>query len=178
MTFIKINEEALINDLIKHISVFANDLGFRILQDIRQLLDKDYAKNDNELKEAEKYTEDTIRVTILNYAKAIMDSFGTGTEMDLNNEYLAEYIGGELWNPLRQDAEIVGRPKGTYINIFGDIVNTSGRLEGVTINRSSTPSYAIQTVLKRYFETDIINNNLTSEMNEWVENNMYKYFTN
>lgn len=38
-----------------------------------------------------------------------------------------------LWNPARRGKAIVGRPKGTYTNIFGQQRTTSGVFEGQKI---------------------------------------------
>jgi len=61
---------------------------------------------------------------------ATMDSAGRGSLMDTSNPALADYINSQYWNPARHDLVIRGRPKGTYIDIFGKTRRSSGALEG------------------------------------------------
>lgn len=82
---------------------------------------------------------------------AILDEFGRGSEMDVLNPALDDYMGGSLWNPLRGSTTIVGRPEGFYTNIFGEKVYSSGKLAGRPIENlvpPSSPSYAIQSAMK------------------------------
>lgn len=81
-------------------------------------------------------------------AYAIMDSYGTGSKMDTHyNEALEEYKRSALYNPSREGKTIVGRPEGSYTNIFGETAVSSGKREGKSVEDfypPQSPSYAFQ----------------------------------
>lgn len=84
---------------------------------------------------------------VIFYADAIMQSFGTGSLMDRKNPYLAEYINSGRWNPERFTYTIVGRESGSYENIYGETVQSSGRMRGKDLEKKYkpiSPSYSIQ----------------------------------
>jgi hypothetical protein len=64
---------------------------------------------------------------------AIMDTYGRGSRMDASNPALEEYRQSEYWNPARPDLYIRGRPKGTYVDIFGRQRESKGNMEGVNL---------------------------------------------
>lgn len=78
---------------------------------------------------------------IIGYLQAnkyvLADSYGTGSFMLSNNPGFRDYMksigknGG--WNPARRGKAIVGRPKGSYVDIFGRRHTTSGTFESVNI---------------------------------------------
>lgn len=94
----------------------------------------------------------------------LADSYGTGSFMLDDNPGLRKYmqsIKTGNWNPARRGKAIVGRPKGTYIDLFGRKHTTSGSFEGKNIEGKKVytrkketerdyyisptrPSYAIQ----------------------------------
>lgn len=102
-----------------------------------------------------------IRAQCSFYADALMDSYGTGSLMDKDNQYFDEYAKSGLYNTARGESPggpILGRGK-TYVNIYGEEVETSGwnrgkNLEGRYIRDEETgeliyiepkrPSYSIQ----------------------------------
>ena len=61
-----------------------------------------------------------ITAQVVGGAYAAMDNFGKGSLMDENNPALESYKNSGLWNPVRHDTTIRGRPKGQYTNIFGE----------------------------------------------------------
>lgn len=69
------------------------------------------------------------------YAQAILESFGTGSKADTREgfTYWDEYKKSEFWNPARTGTTIVGRPKGSYTNIFGEPEESSGHNKGKPI---------------------------------------------
>lgn len=81
----------------------------------------------------------------------VMDEWGKGSEMDPLNPALDDYMGSEMWNPLRGSYGIVGRPRGWYINIFGERVYSSGFYAGRGMENRSPPhppSHAMQTAAR------------------------------
>lgn len=85
-------------------------------------------------------------------ASAIMESFGTGSAMDKNSRYLADYMRSNLYNKLRSDYAVVGRPEGEYTNIFGETKYSDGSLAGKNIEGMyyypQNPTYTIQNAEK------------------------------
>lgn len=68
------------------------------------------------------------------YANALMQSFGTGSKSDTSSDsYWDEYRASGLFNPVRPGKEIVGRKRGSYIDIFGRQKYTRGSFEGENI---------------------------------------------
>jgi len=115
---------------------------------------------------------------IIGGAYAAMDNYGTGSLMADTDENpaLKEYMESGLWNPVREDKAIVGRPEGQYTNIFGEIQYSSGRKEGELLEEKyppSPPSYAIETAL-RWMVTD---GTLDNEIQNIIRNfDFSKYF--
>lgn len=114
------------------------------------------------------------------YALAIMDSFGTGTKMDIHSRYLSDYIGSDLWNRLRDNYEIVGRKKGSYTNIFGEQVESSGAFAGrlIPLQNNISPSHAIQNMEKWIItnrETEM-ERQVRDHVLYFIQNNAHKYF--
>lgn len=107
---------------------------------------------------------------IIGGAYAVMDNYGTGSKMSLEeNPALDDYKNSELWNPARKGDGIVGRPKGSYTNIFGETQYSSGRKEGELLEIKyppSPPSFAIETAL-RWIVAD---GTLQKEINNIVRN--------
>ena len=102
------------------------------MRDLQQELFDESMQNlsTNEGKEGlqkEEITEvaNVIVATIVGDAWTVMDEWGKGSEMDVLNPALTDYMSGELWNPLRSSTIIVGRPRGWYTNIFGERVYSS-----------------------------------------------------
>lgn len=136
---------------------------------------------------------------IIGFLKAntyvLADSYGTGSFMLDNNPGFRKYMqsiskdGG--WNPARRGKTIVGRPAGTYTDIFGRKHTTSGAFEGVNIEGKRVytrkkeserdyyispvhPSYAIQlaenwlyrTYLPRAYKLAVQNINFAKYLKE------------
>lgn len=62
----------------------------------------------------------------------ILDNYGTGSLMSLDNPGLAKYKSSNLWNPDRKGHFITGRKEGSYKNITGKH-SSSGRYRGVNL---------------------------------------------
>ena len=128
------------------------------MRDLQQELFDESMQNlsTNEGKEGlqkEEITEvaNVIVATIVGDAWTVMDEWGKGSEMDVLNPALTDYMSGELWNPLRSSTIIVGRPRGWYTNIFGERVYSSGFYAGRGMENESPPnppSHAIKTAAR------------------------------
>lgn len=89
---------------------------------------------------------------IITYLKAnpvvIADSYGTGSLMLDNIPGFQEYRNDKKrWNPERTGKNIVGRPAGKYIDIFGNQRTSRGYMAGLDIEETVevvSPSYALQ----------------------------------
>lgn len=116
---------------------------------------------------------------VIGYAHAIMDSYGTGSKMDTHyNEGLEEYRKSSLYNPSRSGKTIVGRPKGSYTNIFGETVTSTGKREGKSVEgfyEPQAPSYAFQRAETWFFKGNRVNEVLTYHINEYIKG-MSQYF--
>lgn len=89
---------------------------------------------------------------------AVMDNYGTGSKMDVTNEQLDEYRKSDMWNPARRGTEVTGRPAGTYTNIYGEQVESSGVFQGRYLERlgiyeAQEPSHAFE-IAVRWFMQD------------------------
>lgn len=116
-------------------------------------------------------------------AEALMDNYGTGSKMDLSNPLLSEYIASDAWNRYRSrsDTTIRGRDAGSYTNVFGEIVESSGAFAGQDLEnrkiKSKTggyieikpqdPSHAIEEGMQLYMQDwlPIIFNNAVNNTN-------------
>lgn len=72
-------------------------------------------------------------------AWAVMDEWGTGSKMDLNNPFLDQYRNSDLWNPARKDTAIRTRPQGEYTDIFGEKRYAKGNNPGFNLERTDYP---------------------------------------
>lgn len=116
---------------------------------------------------------------VIGQADAIMDSYGTGSKMDTHyNAALEAYKNSDLYNPARTDKTIVGRPKGTYTNIYGEQQQSSGKREGMPVEgfyKPVSPSYAFQRAEVWFFKGNRVSEVLTMYINEWIQG-MGQYF--
>lgn len=121
------------------------------------------------------------------YAHSILESYGTGSKMDITNEALENYIHDKTWwNPDRSRFAIAGRRKGSYINIFGESVESKGRFRGREIENMISPrkpSFGIQNAEKKLNaglqENGYVMRILRGYANEFFESlNTSKYFYN
>lgn len=87
-------------------------------------------------------------------AWAVMDEFGTGSEMDLFNPALPDYIQSDVWNPARgNDTTIRSRSNAPgQRDIFGNPISGKGAggvdLEALGVVDAQLPSHAIETALR------------------------------
>lgn len=128
------------------------------------------------------------------YANALMQSFGTGSRADTSlRSYWAEYKESRRFNPKRPWTQIVGRPRGSYIDIFGEKRSTWGGKAGINIEGESwtdkktgetvliepvTPKYSIQNAenwLIRNAERRI-DKRIEDELKQFFSTEARKYF--
>lgn len=77
-----------------------------------------------------------LRRRVIGGAFAILDSFGSGSLMDKMNPNLPAYVNSADYNPLRREkgtTAILGRPAGSYTDIFGERQTSSGHAAGVNL---------------------------------------------
>jgi hypothetical protein len=104
--------------------------------------------------EAVKVFSKMITATVVFGPHAIMDSYGTGSLMDTENEYLEEYMKSEFWNKYRgSDTTIRSRERGKYSNIFGEDQYSPSNVPGIDLEaagkaKPTPPSHAIKTALR------------------------------
>jgi hypothetical protein len=95
------------------------------------------AKDDWEKTEVIEATAHVLTCEIIGGAWAVMDEWGTGSLMDPANPHLADYQASGMWNPARSDTRIRSRPKGEYVNIFGEIQESKAPHPGYDLERKA-----------------------------------------
>lgn len=152
-----------------------------------QLLDELYTDIHDKLKTSEgkadiekmsTQEENIIRRAVRGYAHAIIDSYGTGSKMDIEDEFWTEYKNSSLFNPSRSGKAIVGRPKGRYTNIFGKEQTSSGKMDGMNVERYAkpiAPSRAFQLAEIWLLNGGRVEEILTQHITAWVRG-MGQYF--
>lgn len=155
MLTLRFNNELLAKDVCAAIAAGATEAMERFLRMVKLNM----KSNDFELEETIiDMASEKITKTCVFYAKAILESYGRGQQMDMFNPYLQEYFGNVAlgWNPARKGKKIVGRPKGTYINFLGETAYSTGEYEGKVTSRDVgyvvQPTRAIQNAEKRLEE--------------------------
>lgn len=96
---------------------------------------------------------------------ALADSYGTGSLMLESNPVFSDYYkntSNKYWNKVRPGKAIAGRPRGSYINIFGEKVSTWGNAAGVNLEEigvfePSPPSKAIELATHWLYQTYLPN---------------------
>lgn len=139
------NSSRAIEGFKKEIKSAANDLLNEYYADIHNQMRTTSGREG--LQKLTVIEENIIKCRIIGNARSIMDSYGTGTAMDKDNPYLEEYMNSDLWNDLRTGYAVVGREKGAYTNIYGDIDYSSGRMAGNNVENITgvqQPSFAFQ----------------------------------
>lgn len=130
---LKFNYEAFFRDLLNEVSAYAD-----------KTIDEMYAQSTRNMREKAIQSVKKIPATIsanivkaqIYYgARAIMESYGTGSLMDKSNPYLKYYMGSDKWNPARTSHTIVGRRAGEYINIYGKKQVSKGNYAGQNIEK-------------------------------------------
>lgn len=139
-----------------------------------------------EIGEAKKIGEAMIVKQVSFYADAIVESYGTGSLADTGEySFWKEYAsqkGANGFNPSRTTKYIVGRPRGSYSDLWGKRHSTWGSAEGVNLEgrsyRDSTgrlktiypikPNYAIQNAEKRLGNGVKVKMEVDMAIEKWV----------
>lgn len=153
MLVLRFNHEQFANDFANEMVSAAQEAFDVFMKDAMSGLDT----NDQEIKNAIlDMGKGKISSSCIFYAQSILRSYGRGQAMDESNEYLQEYINSSFYNPARDKkpgAQIVGRPQGSYTNILGQTVYSSGEMEGKPTGRNVgkliPPTYSIQNAEKK-----------------------------
>lgn len=174
---LRFNKRKALSDYRKAVKAAANQLLKELYSDIKaEMTTTEGVKDLHRMSENE---EKIFKRMVVGYAHAIMDSYGTGSKMDTHyNAALSDYKGSELYNPARSGKTIVGRPKGSYTNIFGEIQVSSGKREGKSVEKiykPQSPSYAFQRAEIWFFKGNRVNEVLTQYIGKWIDG-MYQYF--
>ncbi len=148
MLTLKFNYERLTYDLCNALVDAADEAIEHFKQDATNHLKSDDVETESAIFDT---GAKKILATCVFYAHSIIESYGTGSLMDMSNEALDHYMNSLFWNPDRKSKVITGRPKGPYLNIFGDVVVSSGTFAGKNVEDvvpAIQPSYAIQNAEK------------------------------
>ena len=95
-----------------------------------------------------------ITAKVVGGAYAAMDEMGKGSLMDETNPALNDYKNSGLWNPARHDNKIRSRNRGSYVNIFGETVESKSNVGGVNLEEKGgkfapqPPSHALETAAR------------------------------
>ncbi len=179
MKYLRFNHQRAAEDFTKVLTNVSNDLIQEFHNESKKYLSQK-AKADIEVHNAEYDESDKmIEAYVLFKGHALLESFGKGSKMDMTSEYLEDYMGSSLWNPLRPDQTIVGRAEGDYIDFFGNKRHSDGKSAGVPIEnrvKPRKPSYSIQNAEKWLLEENgMIERRISLEIEEFVSK-MHKYF--
>ncbi len=159
MIELKFDSQGMFDDIVQEVLIpSANEAMQRVYNDIESGLTNNSTgykrksdSSDVQIYEAKiNSVRSQIVTSVSSYGWALVESYGTGTNVDMSNEELKDYINSNLWNPLRSGWPIVGRPKGEYKNFFGENAESSGSKAGqFTGNPGRKPNYAIQNAERR-----------------------------
>lgn len=139
------------------------------------------AEGKDDLQKMTENEEKIFRRKVIGCADAIMDSYGTGSEMDKTNPFYMAYRHSSLWNKSRRGTvAITGRHKGFYINIYGKWRYSTGNREGADIEdyyEPISPSYAFQRAETWFMQGNKVNEVLSRHILRWIKgfNQYYDY---
>ena len=155
----------------------ADQLLKELYDEISSGMDTSEGKKD--LQKMSENEEMIFRRKVIGCANAIMDSYGTGSEMDKTNPFYMSYRHSSLWNTARRGTvAIVGRSKGFYIDIYGKKRYSTGRREGINIEdyyAPMSPSYAFQRAEVWFTQGNKDNEVISRHITMWIKG-MYQYF--
>lgn len=115
---IKFNSDAAILHLHKRLTAALLMLREELLTEAKQGMKTPEGAADLGAGEV-KNVAGIISAIIIGGPWAIIDEYGTGSMMDTSNPFLGQYRNSPLWNPVRPDNKIRGRPAGSQQTMFG-----------------------------------------------------------
>jgi len=140
----RFNTEALISELRRKCHEAVNQALDELFYDTLFNVDLPQAMTDYERTAVTEEVIGVVTGSLIGGAWAVMDEWGTGSLMDLENPFLDEYWNSDLWNPARRDTAIRTRPEGEYTDIFGERQYAEGRNPGFNLetqlNRKNPPN--------------------------------------
>lgn len=187
MLVLRFNHEQFTNDFANEMVAAAQEAFDMFMKDAMSGLDTTDQEIKNSILDMGKAK---ISSSCIFYAQSILRSYGRGRAMDESNEYLQEYINSSFYNPAREKkpgATIVGRPQGSYTNILGQTVYSTGKMEGKPTGRDVgylvPPTYSIQNAEKKLVRGLSENGYVMRTLQRHTENffssmNPAKYFYN
>lgn len=176
MLVLRFNYEQMIKDFCEELAKGADEAMQHFLNDAKSHLK---AKDQEIESSIVDLASEKITTTCIFYARSILESYGRGNQMDMNNEYLSEYFGNVSlgWNPARKDKRIVGRKEGYYTNFLGETAYSKGEKEGkvtsIPVGKVVPPSYSIQNAEKK-LEQGIKSNGYVMRI---LKNHTEKFFS-
>lgn len=99
--------------------------------------------DDISVKRAEE-RNNVITAQVFFYADAVMESFGTGSLMDMSNPALKGYMNSDYWNQLRSKSNpaiVTRNPGETYTDIYGGQRVGGAARGGINLEKSGNPMY-------------------------------------
>lgn len=144
---LKFDSDRLYADLVEHLMKVMDSINQQFFKEATAYLSAD-GKADSDIEKSVLSNEADFIASGGNkfivarckfYAEAIMDSFGTGSKSDTSedsywDDYKATADGTpKFFNPLRTGTTVVGRPRGSYIDIYGKQQSTWGNMAGESI---------------------------------------------
>lgn len=164
------DSDAAARSFVDILNTKINSFMQHMMNEISGKLRTSDSKNDLSLSNGR--DKDIIFYEIIGGVYAVLDSYGTGSEMDKSNPALSDYMNSELWNKVRSGFEIVGRKKGYYTNIFGKKQYSSGRKAGKSLEYKyppQKPSYAFQHAETWYLNDQKIQEEIVDPaIDEWL----------
>lgn len=173
---LRFNAEAAVDGFREHIIRTADALLEEYYNEVQAKLNK--GKND--IEKLSKNEVNMIRRQVIGGASAIMESYGTGSQMDKNNPFLEAYKRSDMWNPLRtNDNAIRGRSKGEYTNIYGKQRVSKGSMAGLDIeyrHKPQIPTRAFQDAEIWFFKGNRVRTKLKEAIPQYFKT-INKYFS-
>lgn len=205
---LQFDADAMYADLIEHLMSVMDSINQQFFKEATAYLSAE-GKEDSDIEKAilenapdfiESEGNKFIVARCKFYAEALMDSFGTGSKADTSDrsywEDYKETANGTpaFFNPLRTGTTVVGRPRGSYVDIYGKQRSTWGNRAGQSIEIKDappdekdsswrfvpkSPSYSIQQAEDWFMKNGYvrrIEGRIEEEIIEFIKQNANKYF--
>ena len=133
---LKINTKEFMKELAIELVSFAERMAKSFMEDATNGLSQT-AKSETDIEHAQMEGSSYIFARVVFMGNALLESYGTGSKMDLSNPVLEEYKSSIYYNTLRDwnGGAITGRPEGEYINFFGEEDYSTGNAVGINLEQ-------------------------------------------